>query len=211
MRSASVRVLPTAAVCRWPVLLLSRLLSGHRWPDAAPASDAGIGHYQAPSWSLSSGQPSGVRPSPGCDQAAFMVLISARAFVLPARARASCTDSTGNRMDGTRGAGIIRRPGPRTGPRSSPVPPVILLLCVNVADDMDALGSATSTGRSDLPATIGGRRAAANRAEWRFGVGPVRTRRGRRPGPWWARPWLSRVRQWRRDRRARCRLRSLQR
>ena len=40
-------VLPTAAVGRWLVLLLSRLLSGHRWPDAAPASDAGIGHYQA--------------------------------------------------------------------------------------------------------------------------------------------------------------------
>ena len=31
---------PTADVCRWLVLLLSRLLSGHRWPDAAPASDA---------------------------------------------------------------------------------------------------------------------------------------------------------------------------
>jgi hypothetical protein len=45
-------VLPTADVCRWLVLLLSRLLSGHRWPDAAPASDAGNGHYQAPSWSL---------------------------------------------------------------------------------------------------------------------------------------------------------------
>src|SRR5215469_11660979 len=29
---------------------------------------------------------------------------------------ASCTDSTGNRTDGTRGAGIIPRPGPRTGP-----------------------------------------------------------------------------------------------
>jgi hypothetical protein len=45
-------VLPTTDVCRWLVLLLS----GHRWPDAAPASDAGIGHYQAPGWSLRSGQ-----------------------------------------------------------------------------------------------------------------------------------------------------------
>ena len=73
-------VLPTAAVCRWLVLLLSRLLSGHRWPDTAPASDAGIGHYQAPSWSLSSGQLSGSRPSPGCDQAAFMVSMSRPCF-----------------------------------------------------------------------------------------------------------------------------------
>jgi hypothetical protein len=51
-------------------------------------------------------------------------------------ARASCTDSTGHRTDGTRGAGIIRRPGPRTGPRRDPASS-ILLLCVNVADDMD--------------------------------------------------------------------------
>src|SRR5262249_19515475 len=39
----------------------------------------------------------------------------------PGRARASCTDSTGHRTDGTRGAGIIRRPGPRTGPRLTPL------------------------------------------------------------------------------------------
>jgi hypothetical protein len=52
-------------------------------------------------------------------------------------ARASCTDSTGHRTDRTRGAGIIRRPGPRTGPRPRPRVPGILLLCVNVADDMD--------------------------------------------------------------------------
>jgi hypothetical protein len=51
-------------------------------------------------------------------------------------ARASCTDSTGDRTDGTRGAGIIRRPGPRTGPRPRPCVPGILLLCVNAADDM---------------------------------------------------------------------------
>jgi integrase len=38
-------------------------------------------------------------------------------------ARASCTDSTGDRTDGTRGAGIIRRPGPRTGPRPRPCVP----------------------------------------------------------------------------------------
>jgi len=35
---------------------------------------------------------------------------------VPARARAGCTDSTRNGTDGTRGAGIIRRPGPRPGP-----------------------------------------------------------------------------------------------
>ena len=52
-------------------------------------------------------------------------------------ARASCTDSTGDRTDGTRGTGIIRRPGPRTGPRPRPCVPGILLLCVNAADDMD--------------------------------------------------------------------------
>ena len=52
-------------------------------------------------------------------------------------ARASCTDSTGDRTDGTRGAGIIRRPGPRTGPRPRPCVPGMLLLCVNAADDMD--------------------------------------------------------------------------
>ena len=38
----------------------------------------------------------------------------------PACARASCTDSTCNGEDGTRGAGIILRPGPRTGPRPEP-------------------------------------------------------------------------------------------
>jgi len=47
--------------------------------------------------------------------------------------RANGTDGT----DGTGGAGIIRRPGPRTGPRPGPCAPAILLLCVNVADDMD--------------------------------------------------------------------------
>jgi len=39
----------------------------------------------------------------------------------PGRARASCTDSTGNRTGGTRSAGITRRPGPRTGPRLTPL------------------------------------------------------------------------------------------
>ena len=34
---------------------------------------------------------------------------------------ASCTDGTGNRTGGIRGAGIIRRPGPRTGPRPTPL------------------------------------------------------------------------------------------
>ena len=57
--------------------------------------------------------------------------------MLPSRPRPSCTDSTGDRTDGTRGAGIIRRPGPRTGPRPRPCVPGILLLCVNAADDMD--------------------------------------------------------------------------
>jgi len=56
---------------------------------------------------------------------------------IPVRARASCTDSTGNRTDGTHGAGIIRRPGPRTGPRPRPLRPRLLLLSVNLADDMD--------------------------------------------------------------------------
>lgn len=36
--------------------------------------------------------------------------------LLPGRARTSCTDSTGHRIDGTRCARIIRRRGPRTGP-----------------------------------------------------------------------------------------------
>jgi hypothetical protein len=56
---------------------------------------------------------------------------------IPSCTHASCTDSTGNRTDGTGGAGIIRRPGPRTGPRRRPCVPAILLLCVNVADDID--------------------------------------------------------------------------
>jgi hypothetical protein len=72
-------VLPTAAVGRWLVLLLSRLLSGHRWPDAAHASDAGIGHYQAPGWSPSSGQLSGCPPSTDCAQAAITVSMTSRA------------------------------------------------------------------------------------------------------------------------------------
>ena len=49
----------------------------------------------------------------------------------PGCARASCTDSTGNNTDGARCAGIIRRPGPRTGPRPRLCVPAILLLCVN--------------------------------------------------------------------------------
>ena len=42
-----------------------------------------------------------------------------------------------NGTDGTGGAGITRRPGPRTGPRPRPCVHAILLLCVNAADDMD--------------------------------------------------------------------------
>jgi hypothetical protein len=43
--------------------------------------------------------------------------------MLLSRTRSSCTDSTGHRIDGTRGAGIIRRPGPRPGPRPRPCVP----------------------------------------------------------------------------------------
>jgi hypothetical protein len=49
---------------------------------------------------------------------------------LPACARATCTDGTGQRTDGTRGAGIIRRPGPRLGPHPRPCALAILLLNV---------------------------------------------------------------------------------
>lgn len=43
---------------------------------------------------------------------------------------ASCTDDTDHHTDGTRCAGIIRRAGPRTGPRPRALRPAILLLCV---------------------------------------------------------------------------------
>jgi hypothetical protein len=43
--------------------------------------------------------------------------------MLPSRTRPSCTDSTGHGTDDTRHAGIIWRPGPRTGPRSTPLSP----------------------------------------------------------------------------------------
>ena len=56
---------------------------------------------------------------------------------IPSRAGASCTDSTGNRTDGTHGAGITRRPGPRIGPRPRSWARRILLLCVNAAGDTD--------------------------------------------------------------------------
>ena len=65
---------------------------------------------------------------------------------LPGRAPASCTDSTGNRIDGTRRAWIVRRPGPRTGPRPRPCVPAMLLLHVNVADDMDPHPEAEGAG-----------------------------------------------------------------
>jgi hypothetical protein len=48
-----------------------------------------------------------------------------RRGAIPGRAPASCSDRTDHRIDGTRGAGIIRRPGPRRG---SCAP--FLLLCV---------------------------------------------------------------------------------
>jgi hypothetical protein len=57
--------------------------------------------------------------------------------LLPRRARASCTNGTDHRIDGTLRAGIIRRPGPRTGPRPRALRPHILLLHANAADDMD--------------------------------------------------------------------------
>jgi hypothetical protein len=40
--------------------------------------------------------------------------------MLLSRRPASCNDCTGYRIDGTRGAGSIRRTGPRTGPRPRP-------------------------------------------------------------------------------------------
>src|SRR6185437_7646729 len=42
---------------------------------------------------------------------------------IPSCARASCTDSTENRTDGTHGAGIIRAPVPRPVPRPAPLHP----------------------------------------------------------------------------------------
>jgi len=42
---------------------------------------------------------------------------------IPSRTHASCTDTTDHRTDGTLRAGIIRRPGPRTGPRPRPCVP----------------------------------------------------------------------------------------
>jgi len=58
--------------------------------------------------------------------------LTAHALAAPI-ARANGTHGT----DSTGGAGITRRPGPRTGPRPGPCVPAILLLCVNAADDMD--------------------------------------------------------------------------
>src|SRR6185312_8820316 len=43
---------------------------------------------------------------------------------------ASCTDDTDHRTGGSHHAGTIWRAGPRTGPRSRPPRPLILLLCV---------------------------------------------------------------------------------
>jgi hypothetical protein len=44
--------------------------------------------------------------------------------------RANCTDATDHRTDSTRRAGIIRRAGPRPGPRLQLLCPAILLPCV---------------------------------------------------------------------------------
>ena len=54
-----------------------------------------------------------------------------------------------NGTDGTGGAGITRRPGPRTGPRPRPSVPAIPLLCVNAADDN---GSAPQADTAPGPA-----------------------------------------------------------
>jgi hypothetical protein len=64
-------------------------------------------------------------------------LPEARALTAHALAALIARENGTNGTDGMGGAGITRRPGPRTGPRPRPCVPAILLLCVNVADDMD--------------------------------------------------------------------------
>jgi hypothetical protein len=50
--------------------------------------------------------------------------------LLPGRAPASCTDSTDHRIDGTRRAGTIHGPVPRTVPRPQPCVTLSCSLCV---------------------------------------------------------------------------------
>ena len=57
--------------------------------------------------------------------------------MLPARIRPSCTDSTGHCTDGTRRAGIIRRPGPRAGPRPKARPHPVCYMTNKLVRDCD--------------------------------------------------------------------------
>jgi hypothetical protein len=65
----------------------------------------------------------------------------------PACARATCTDSTANRTDGCRGAGIIRQAVPRTVPRPKALYPVIRATVHNVNDGASRNRERMPTGR----------------------------------------------------------------
>jgi len=64
----------------------------------------------------------------------------------PCTSCASRTDDTGYRTDGTHGAGIVRRVGPRTGPRPKRRSLRVLLLCVTPS------GAPSSQPRGRTPA-----------------------------------------------------------
>jgi len=113
---------------------------------------------------------------PADDARSATALREARA--VPAHAIAA--PIAGNGTDGTRGAGMIRRPAPRPGP----CVPSILQLCVNGADDMDPRPQADAP-RSQrltcmpLPAQSGRRTRRARIAPFRRAPIP----------PSWPTPW----------------------
>ena len=91
---------------------------------------AGSGYVRYPSWALNDLGRCRINGATGGAGGARTHDRRIMRSMLPRSARASCADGTEHRTDGTRRAGIIWRPGPRTGPRPRPLRPMVLLLCV---------------------------------------------------------------------------------
>jgi hypothetical protein len=99
--------------------------------------------------------------------------------MLPGPTCASCADSTYHRADGTHDAGIIRWPGPRTGPRPRPMRSVLRLLTTDVETLIRA--GTFSASRRSTQASLGISWRVVTTFSTTFKGAPS-TRHVRRPG-----------------------------